>query len=217
MSTIAGYALVWADEAQIDGKRERFAPYPFREPLVARLVVSHDHRPGAFLASTGGTLQVSQDDTGLRFSAELDACDPYARRTLAAIRAGVLNGCSFGFRALEQREDEDGVTVTKAALQEITLTGAAAYQGGAVWPADAEHLPPRLEVLRKAWQACSTAGRPARVERELEAFSRTKAQALILVNGVPLEETPPAVRGGDPLRKAVRARLYRSSRIRAWA
>jgi HK97 family phage prohead protease len=214
-ATIRGYALLWSDRATIDGASERFAPYAFNEPCSARLVVSHDHRPGAFLASTGGTLRVGQDDVGLRFSAQL-LDDRDGRRALAAIRYGTLQSCSFGFRSISEREDEDGgVVVEQAVLKEISLTSAPAYALSAAWAADAEDLPPRFEALRKAWHARATAGRPERVERELAAFTRTRTKALAEV--APAAPAPP-VRDDDPIRKAVRARLMKSAgRYRAWA
>jgi HK97 family phage prohead protease len=170
VSVLEGFALLWSDEATVDGRPERFAPYAFREPIAGSLVIAHDGRPGGALAHTGGALKVDQTDVGLRFSAELDLSDPYARRTLVAIRAGALTGCSFGFHPLEQTEDEDGVLVRRARLAEVTITSNGVYRGGAVWAADAEYLSPRLEALRAQWHNSTTNRRPARIDHERAAF-----------------------------------------------
>jgi HK97 family phage prohead protease len=180
MSAIEGFAVLWDDTAAIDGRPERFAPFAFIEPIGARLLVAHDRRPGGMLANTAGSLRVDQDDTGLRFAAELDAGDPYARRALAAIGAGLLIGCSFGFRPFEQDEDEDGVLIRRARLTEITLCGNGAYQAGGVWAADAERLPPRLEALRAGWHNSTTDRRPGRVLEERAAFRRQQAWSAAL-------------------------------------
>ena len=105
--------------------------------------------------TSAGTLRLEQDEHGVRFEAELGD-DSDGRRAMAAVRAGALRGCSFGFRALSERDDgEDGITVVKARLLEVSLTGSPAYAAGGVWAADADRLPARLEHLREQFRAAS--------------------------------------------------------------
>jgi HK97 family phage prohead protease len=208
---IEGYALCWSDTAVIGGRPERFSSYCFREPVSARLLVAHDRRAGGMLASTGGTLQIHQDDVGLAFAAELDAGDPYARRTLAAIGAGSLTGCSFGFRTPELEDDEDGMLVRRARLTEITLCGNGAYQAGGVWAVDAEQLPPKLEALREAWHARSVANRPARISVERTAFENARRGS---VSSQPQARAEAEIEL-TPIQRWARAHLYRHVRIRA--
>jgi HK97 family phage prohead protease len=149
---ICGWVILWDDEALIGGRRERFAPFAFSEPLGARLVVSHDQRPGAVLArSVGGSLTLQQTEVGVRFHAVLDGSTD-ARRAAAAVRAGALTGTSFEFYSRESRDEEDCRIVVRARLSEISLTGSPAYPAGACWMSDARELPDRLEVLRDMWE-----------------------------------------------------------------
>ena len=160
-AALAGWALLWDDVALIDDRPERFAPFAFAEPMVARLVVSHDLRPGAVLARSSNGLMLEQNDTGLRFTAFLDDSAD-ARQAMAAVRYGGLSSCSFAFRPIEVRDDDDGTTMVRARLTEISLTGSPAYPAGGVWATDAVCLPPRLEHLRELWQDALTTRPPPR-------------------------------------------------------
>jgi HK97 family phage prohead protease len=165
---ICGWVILWDDEALIGGRRERFAPFAFSEPLSARMVVSHDQRPGAVLARSS-SLVLEQTEIGLKFCARLDGSAD-ARRAAAAVRSGALACCSFEFHSREVHDEGDGLTVVRARLAEISLTGSPAYAGGGCWMSDASELPDGLEALRDMWE--EAARQPARRAAEHQAELR---------------------------------------------
>ena len=72
---------------------------------------AHDRRDGASL----GHAHVTQDRFGAKFVVALDEHDRDARRVICAIRNG-LNSCSFKFRPLASRKDDDLTVIARALL-----------------------------------------------------------------------------------------------------
>lgn len=65
---------------------------------LSKLVLLNSHNWAQPLArSDNGTLTTSVDDTGLKFTAELDPSVSYAMDTYNNIKNGVIGGCSFTF------------------------------------------------------------------------------------------------------------------------
>jgi HK97 family phage prohead protease len=146
---ITGYAVVfdsWS-EVMTDNRgrpfRERFAPGAFDRALAAgpdiRALWNHnDDYPLGRVRN--GTLQVSQDGSGVRF--ELQPPDTsWGRDAVASIRRGDVSGVSFAFSAKRDGGDTwekpgpDGVaqrTVLDASLYEVSPVTFPAYAATSV-------------------------------------------------------------------------------------
>jgi prohead peptidase. Unknown type peptidase. MEROPS family U35 len=137
---LVGYAVRWNSLSEIiwGEFREQFAPGAFTDSLAAGADVRalYEHNYAQLLGrTTSGTLQLLQDDTGLRF--ELTPPDTQlGRDVLALVGRGDLSGMSFGFRALKDGWDTSQTpylrTVSIAELTEITVTSMPAYPESAV-------------------------------------------------------------------------------------
>lgn len=137
---LVGYAVRWNSLSEViwDEFREQFAPGAFADSLAAGVDVRalYEHDYSQLLGRTqSGTLQLIQDDTGLRF--ELTPPDTQlGRDVLTLVERGDLSGMSFGFRALQEAWDIGQSpylrTITTAELTEITVTSMPAYPESAV-------------------------------------------------------------------------------------
>lgn len=137
---LVGYAVRWNSLSEViwDEFREQFAPGAFTDSLAAGGDVRalYEHNYTQLLGRTkSGTLQLSQDDTGLRF--ELTPPDTQlGRDVLTLVERGDLSGMSFGFRALKESWDIAQApylrTITTAELIEVTVTSMPAYPESAV-------------------------------------------------------------------------------------
>ncbi|CDH18337.1 Phage phi-C31 gp35-like protein [Xenorhabdus bovienii str. kraussei Quebec] len=132
---LTGYVIKWNSRSQIlwDEFVEQFAPSAFRASLTAgadvRALYEHDHM-NLLGRTTSGTLQLSEDASGLRF--ELTPPDTQlGRDVLALVERGDISGMSFGFRAIKDQWDTSQTpyvrTVLEAELREITITSLPAY------------------------------------------------------------------------------------------
>lgn len=125
--TVEGYAAVFnsLSEPLFDwnmGKfREKVAPGAFAKTLREQnipLLVEHADLP---LATTrAGTLQLSEDDHGLRFRSVLDPTDPDVMRLIPKMRRGDMNKCSFGFVTVRDSWDS-AAKLRVCTLQEVKL------------------------------------------------------------------------------------------------
>lgn len=107
--TIAGYAVVWdALSLDLGGFRERFVRGAFTDALAqgpdVRLLYSHD--PAYVLARTSnGTLEVTEDEVGLRIWARVDMNDPHVRMVAAKLENGTVDQMSFAFTTAAGGDD----------------------------------------------------------------------------------------------------------------
>jgi uncharacterized protein len=85
-------------------KRGAFKRTLGEDPDV-QLLVNHEGLPLARTRS--GTLQLSEDDMGLRVQADLDPEDPDVQRLARKMRRGDIDQMSFAFRATDQVWNED--------------------------------------------------------------------------------------------------------------
>lgn len=146
--TLEGYAAVFNELSDPLGGflkfREKIDPGAFDRTLSEdsdiRMLAGHDEHPSSVLASYypdgGGTLKLSTDDTGLKFSAELP--DTSTGRDLGVLVArGDIRQMSFGFTIREESVQEetdpehDGTDLPIFTLQDVRL-----YEVSPVtWPA----------------------------------------------------------------------------------
>lgn len=116
---LSGYAAVFNDASVPLPFSERIAPGAFRKTLSetpdVRLLINHEGLP---LARTkNGTLELSEDEVGLRFDAELPDTSE-ARDLWTLIQRGDVDQMSFAFRVIRQKWSADR---TERTLTEVSL------------------------------------------------------------------------------------------------
>lgn len=132
---VEGYAAVFNEDADIAGMfLERIAPGAFRAAIGRDDVVFLINHKGLPLARTrSGTLELTEDDRGLRISTVLDPEDPDVRAIVGKMRRGDLDKMSFAFRADKQEWDETQNpphrTIIEASLYDVSVVTFPAYEG----------------------------------------------------------------------------------------
>ena len=116
---LSGYAAVFNDSSVPLPFSERIAPGAFRKTLSetpdVRLLINHEGLP---LARTkNGTLELSEDEVGLRFDADLPDTSE-ARDLYTLIQRGDVDQMSFAFRVIRQKWNSDR---TERTLTEVSL------------------------------------------------------------------------------------------------
>jgi HK97 family phage prohead protease len=121
---IEGYAAVFNQRSQnLGGFRETIVPGAFsralKEDQDVRALVNHD--PNQVLGRTkSGTLQLSEDKKGLRFSVDMPDTQT-ARDLMTSIARGDVDQCSFAFSVRKQAwgDGQDDDTGEKIAIREL--------------------------------------------------------------------------------------------------
>jgi HK97 family phage prohead protease len=135
--TLAGYAAVYDSLSDdLGGFVERIAPGAFDQSLKDHPDVFSlfNHNWDQVLGrTTAGTLDVSTDKTGLKFSVTLPDTD-YGNNLAVSVERGDITGCSFGFCVPSDGDawttQADGRalrTLNQVELFEITVTPCPAY------------------------------------------------------------------------------------------
>ena len=122
--TVEGHASTFNQAYDMGWYSESVAPGAFsrtlgRSPDV-RLLVNHDGLPLA--RTTSGTLELSQDDSGLYMRSTLDAADPDVKRLVPKMARGDLNQMSFAF-GLVDGGDEWDADYKNRTLRHLNLDG----------------------------------------------------------------------------------------------
>lgn len=139
---LTGYGYKWGDEAEFAGgviveriKRGAFAATLKRDDC--KLMVGHDHRALPLARKETGTFRVSEDDTGLRFEADLDPDDPEAVSVMRKVAAGLADKMSVGFTmrrgGVERRIEPKGKG--EPTVYEIERIGELMEISIVTWPA----------------------------------------------------------------------------------
>jgi HK97 family phage prohead protease len=133
---LEGYAAVFNSETTLPGFTEIIRSGAFTKSLLEGRNVSalYQHNDAALLGTTrGGTLQLSEDSHGLKFSLALPSTS-YGRDVGILVDRGDIQGCSFGFTvpdggdAWTERNDGDWLRELRSVtLHEITITPNPAY------------------------------------------------------------------------------------------
>ncbi len=152
---LEGYAALYGVETRIGGMREVITAGAFKASLSQRsdILALVDHDAARVLARTrSGSLRLSEDTRGLAF--DLDLPDTQAGRdVLALAERGDLGGMSFGFKAVDEA-NENGLRELRAVeLYEISVVSAWPAYGGTVvnarsLAADCPNLAHAARVLR---------------------------------------------------------------------
>ena len=136
--SVAGYAAKFNEETRIGNsfteviERGAFTDAIGRDDVV--FLINHEGLPLARTKS--GTLTLSQDDIGLRISADLDTTDPDVQSILPKMRRGDLDKMSFAFIPETQEWDDSGSipkrTIQKASLYDVSIVTTPAYDGTSI-------------------------------------------------------------------------------------
>jgi HK97 family phage prohead protease len=120
--TVEGHASTFNQAYDMGWYQETVAPGAFTKTLKenpdVRLLVNHDGLPLARTKS--GTLDLSQDDSGLYMRSVLDANDPDVQRIVPKMQRGDLNEMSFAFSTVKEDWSPD---LTQRTLNELSLAG----------------------------------------------------------------------------------------------
>ena len=132
---VEGYAAVFNQRTDIGGmffeqiERGAFRDAIGRDDVV--FLINHDGLPLA--RSRSGTLELSEDDHGLRMAADLDATDPDVARIVPKMERGDLDKMSFAFWPDVQEWDDSGEmpvrTIKRASLHDVSIVTTPAYDG----------------------------------------------------------------------------------------
>jgi HK97 family phage prohead protease len=141
--TIDGYASVWN---VVDHQGESVKKGAFTKTIQERgskipLMVVHFSKGGDLMEAVGGTVELTEDDYGLKFSALWlgDARSQAVREKVMALRKQDLKiGASIGYRVIDYgfvKDERDGRTHTELrelALGELTVTLKPANEGAVI-------------------------------------------------------------------------------------
>lgn len=133
--TVEGYAAVFDQETDIGGFfRETISRGAFTDAIVRDDVVFLVNHDGLPLARTrSGTLELTQDDYGLKIRSVLDGNDPDVLAISGKMRRGDLDKMSFAFMPEVEEWDETGDIplriIKKAALFDVSIVTTPAYDG----------------------------------------------------------------------------------------
>ena len=130
--SVSGYAAVFNQIADIGGAfREVIEPGAFRAALGRDDVAFLINHEGLPLARTkSGTLQLTEDDHGLRMQTDLLATDPDVARIVPKMQRGDLTKMSFAFRATRETWDDSQKpplrTIQEAELYDVSIVTSPA-------------------------------------------------------------------------------------------
>lgn len=133
---VAGYAAVFGEVTAIGDYFEEVIERGAFSRALERgddtvFLVDHEGLPLARTSS--GTLQLAEDDRGLRVETELDITDPDVARLVPKMRRGDLSKMSFAFRATRDEWDKTGDmprrTIHEVELFDVSVVTVPAYQG----------------------------------------------------------------------------------------
>lgn len=152
---IGGYAAQFNKEATGLSFREMIAPGAFKRTLQSGepvyLLVNHDTNGIPLASTSGGTLNLSEDEIGLRMEADLDPANPKAQELFSAISRGDIAKMSFAFTVAPNGSTrEEGLrTLSDVNLFEVSAVTWPAYNDTALGLRTLEDAEQEALELRK--------------------------------------------------------------------
>lgn len=131
-NTLVGYAAVFDSPSEPMPFREFVRRGAFTKTLKdgadVRLLIDHEGVPLARTKS--GTLQLIEDERGLRVEAELDPTNPDAARIMSALRRGDLSQMSFAFRVVKDSWNKERTVreLREVQLYDVSVVTFPAYE-----------------------------------------------------------------------------------------
>lgn len=135
-TTLEGYAAVWDSPSEpmpfIEYVKRGAFGKTIKDGADVRLLIDHEGVPLARTKS--GTLQLSEDERGLKIKAMLDPSNPDAQRVLSATRRGDLSQMSFAFRTIKDSwNDERSIReLREVQLYDVSVVTYPAYENTVV-------------------------------------------------------------------------------------
>ena len=135
VAVVEGYAAVFNEDTVIGGQwQERIAQGAFTNAIGRDDVVFLINHAGLPLARTrSGTLELSEDERGLKMRASLDMSDPDVRAIVPKMKRGDLDKMSFAFIPTRQKwDDKENMprrTIEEAELYDVSIVTTPAYEG----------------------------------------------------------------------------------------
>ena len=184
LPTIRGYAVAWnARSVFLWGSYEQFAPRAFGDPIEGDIAALWSHDAASVLGRTrNGTLQISNDDTGVFFS--ITPPDTQAGRdAVALIRRGDVDSMSFGFNTLPEGEtwtitdrNEPLRIVRAAQLVEVSPVAFPAYlaTSAAVRAQPGEPVQIPAHILEQCRRQAATVTPPSTDDEQRRRASRQR-------------------------------------------
>ena len=134
---IVGYACKWNNRTQISNFNEVISPKPFKSLETDDVVCLVNHDDSLILGRKGINLDLTQDETGLRFTCTMAADTSTFRDTYANLKAGLYSECSFAFTLADDDGEEwsflpDGSalrTLKSLRLWDVSVVTSPAYSG----------------------------------------------------------------------------------------
>jgi len=168
---LEGYAAVFNSETNIGDFREQVAPGAFKDSLEqdVRFLLNHDGVP--FARSSNGSLQLTEDDHGLHYRAEL--LDTQSGRDLyAMVKRGDLNESSFAFTIADEEWADDLRTIRSVGqLFDVSVTTFGAYPQTSAEARKKKETPEAVAVTDKSPILQSN-------ERKMQNYTLNDLQAL---------------------------------------
>lgn len=167
---VEGYAAVFGQETDIGGIfREVIERGAFKDAIGRDDVVFLINHEGLPLARTrSGTLNLTEDDHGLKIETTLDPNDPDVKSIEGKMKRGDLDKMSFAFFPEIQEWDESGDTplrtIKRASLHDVSVVTTPAYDG-------TEIALRSLEAHRKAAKKPDMSNKRREMEMKLRGLS----------------------------------------------
>jgi len=176
-NTVTGYAAVFNSKSEeMWGFRERIDPAAFNDADMSDVRALFNHDPNMLLArSSSGTLQLSVDDHGLKYTFELP--DTTAGRDLREmLRRGDLSQSSFGFTVAKQswEEEKDERGETTKIIRKIDKIGRLFDVSPVTYPA----YPSSVSELRSSFEAWKEKNKEPKEQKDTPL--RDRAEALLI-------------------------------------
>ena len=131
---IEGYINKYNTRSKYMGFYEEVAPGAFDNSLEQNnfIPILFNHDSSKILGSTrSGSLKLKSDSIGLRYELRINPKVSYAKDVYELCKNGDINGCSFGFRCIDDKWSKEGDflirTIKEAELREVTIATFPAY------------------------------------------------------------------------------------------
>lgn len=180
--SLSGYAATYNNFSHnLGGFIEKVAPGAFNRSLKegADVVATFNHDPNKVLGRTKSkTLSISQDERGLKWTAQLDPANTEHRNLHSSVKRGDIDQCSFAFtvdkdgQSWEDADGSDGIwlkrTLTDVDLKDVAAVTYPAYPGTNVDARSGAFVPKEILALVEVRSAKVAGEKRAAEEQSLE-------------------------------------------------
>lgn len=147
---LEGYAAVFNSETDLGHFREVIKPGAFDDVMSndVRALINHD--PNLVLGrTTNGTLELSQDERGLKYRVKLGA-QQYAKDFYESVKRGDISQSSFAFTIDKQSWNEERTVRSVDKVRQLLDVSPVTYPAYAAATVQARDLQPEVEQAAEA-------------------------------------------------------------------